>query len=61
MLRFDERRRGNSLEMTGFIVGNDAQIIPVSTSIIDQMAASVLSPIRRLVEKRVALGQATCR
>ena len=44
----DERRRGKMREITGLIVGSDAQIIPVSTSIIDQIAASVLSPILQL-------------
>ena len=44
-LLLDERRCGKKLEITGLIVGSDAQIIPVLTSIIDQIAASVLSPI----------------
>lgn len=44
-LLLDERSRGKRREITGLIVGSDAQIIPVSTSIIDQIAASVLSPI----------------
>lgn len=53
LLLFEERRRGKSRETTGLIVGSDAQMIPVSTSIIDQIAASVLSP--RLFQLRFVM------
>jgi hypothetical protein len=37
--------------MTGLIVGSDAHMMPVSTSIIDQIAASVLSPRQFSVQR----------
>lgn len=40
----EESKRGKIHEMTGFIVGSDAQIMPVLTSMFDQIAASVLAP-----------------
>jgi len=45
-LRVEERRRGKSREMMGLIVGREAQIMAVFTSMSDQIAESVLSPVK---------------
>jgi hypothetical protein len=42
-LRVDDRRRGNSFPTTGLTAGSEAQIIPVKTSMLDQMEAPTLS------------------
>jgi hypothetical protein len=51
----EESKRGKIREMTGFIVGSDAQIMPVLVSMLDQIAASVLAP-KFPVNKILALG-----
>jgi len=48
LILFVERRRGKNLETRGLIVGRQAQVIPVLTSIIDQIEAPALSPGTRM-------------
>jgi len=42
-LRVDDRRRGNSFPTTGLTAGSEAHIMPVKTSMLDQMEAPTLS------------------
>jgi hypothetical protein len=58
LVLLEESKRGKIHEMTGFIVGSDAQIMPVLTSMLDQIAASVLSP-NFLMNKILTLGLKT--
>jgi hypothetical protein len=51
----EESKRGKIRDMTGFIVGSDAQTMPVLTSMLDHIAASVLAP-KFPVNKILALG-----
>src|SRR4051812_1800312 len=55
LVLLEESKRGKIHEMIGFIVGSDAQIMPVLTSMLDQIAASVLAP-KFPVNKILALG-----
>jgi hypothetical protein len=55
LVLLEESKRGKIHEMTGFIVGSDAQTMPVLTSMLDQIAASVLAP-KFPVNKILALG-----
>jgi hypothetical protein len=48
----EESKRGKIREMTGFTVGSDAQTMPVLTSMLDQIAASVLAPKFRVNKVR---------
>jgi hypothetical protein len=58
LVLLEESMRGKIHEMTGFIVGSDAQTMPVLTSMLDQIAASVLDP-KFPVNKTFALGSKT--